>query len=78
MRRWYARQKIPQSGVMLSDVKQGEGRGHRRSLWTDRRQGSKKFLIAVIKSRVDIERPESVLGPMFELAEIVPESFARC
>ena len=36
---------------MLSDVKQGEGRGHRRSLGTDRSQGSKKFLIAVIKSR---------------------------
>ena len=53
LRGWYARREIPQSGVIL-DVKQRKdwtGRDHRRSLGTDRSQGSKKFLIAVIKSR---------------------------
>ena len=53
LRGWYARQEILQSGV-ISDVKQRKdwtGRDHRRSLGTDRSQGSKKFLIAVIKSR---------------------------
>ena len=54
------------------------GIGHRRSLRTDRRQGSKKFLVVVIKSRVETERQESVLEPMPNLAEIVFESFPQC
>ena len=60
-------------------VKQGEdwtGRCHQRSLGTDRKQGSKKFLIAVIESRLEAERPESVLGPMPELGDCSREFFA--
>ena len=74
------RREIPQSGMVISDVKQGKNwteRDHRRNLKTNRRQESKKFLIAMIKSK-ETERPKSVLESMFELAEIVPESFARC
>ena len=46
------------------------GRDLRRSLGTDRRQGSKIVLVAVIESRVETERPESVLGPMAKLTKI--------
>ena len=55
--------------MVILDVKQDEdwtGRDLRRSLGTDRRQGSKIVLVAVIESRVETERPESVLGPMSE------------
>ena len=62
----------------MKQRKDWTGRDHRRSLGTDRSQGSKKFLIAV-KNR-GTERLKSVLGPMSdaELAKIGPESFARC
>ena len=63
---------------MISNMKLGENwtaRGHRRSLRTDRRQGSKKFLIMMIESKLEAERSESVLGSMPELAEIVAASF---
>jgi len=55
-------------------VKQREDwteKGHRRSLRTNQRQGSKKSLIAVIESRLEAEQSESVLGSMPELTEIV-------
>ena len=55
--------------MVISNVKQRED-WMRRSLRINRRQGSKKFLIVVIKSRLEAE-PESVLGLMSELAEIV-------
>jgi len=59
---------------MTSDVKQGEdwmGRGHRRSLKTNQKQGSKKSLIAMIELRLEAKRSESVFEPMPELVEIV-------
>jgi len=66
------RWEIPQLGVVISDVKQGENwkRDHRKSLRTNRRQRSKKFLIQMIESKLKAE-PKSVLEPMPELAEIV-------
>ena len=66
--------------MVISDVKQGKDytkRGHRRSLGTNRRQGSKKFLVAVIESRLEAVRSESVLESMPELVEIILESFPR-
>ena len=59
------RWEIPQLGVVISDVKQGENwkRDHRKSLGTNRRQRSKKFLIQMIKSKLKAE-PKSVLEPM--------------
>ena len=54
------------------------GRDHRRSLETDRRQGNKIFLVVAIESKVETERPESVLGPMPELAKIALTNFSRC
>ena len=57
--------------MVILDVKQGEDWTGRRSLGTNRRQRSKKFLIVMIESRLEAERPESFLGPMLELAEIV-------
>jgi len=56
-------QEILESEVVTSDMKQEEdwmGRSHRRSLRTNQRQGSKKSLIAMIESRLEAERPESV------------------
>ena len=44
----------------------------------DRSETGEKFLVAVIESRLEAEQPESVLGSMPELAEIVLESFLRC
>ena len=42
------------------------------------RQESKIFLVMVIESRLETERPESVLGPMPELAKIALTNFSRC
>ena len=61
-------------------MKHGEnwtGKGPRRSLAIDRRQGTKKFLVVPIDSRLEAKRPESVIGSMPELAEIVLENFPR-
>jgi len=59
LRGWY--ETGNSSRMMISDES-----GKRICLGINRRQESKKFLIAVIESR-----PESVLGPMPELVEIV-------
>ena len=42
LREWYTKREIPQSGMMISDVKQGKNwmrRGHRRSLGTESKTG---------------------------------------
>jgi len=60
--RGYVRREIPQSEVIISDMKYigyGEnwmGKGHRRSLGIDQRQGNKKFLIVPIESRLEAKR----------------------
>jgi len=50
------RREIPESKVVTSNAKQGEdwtGSDYRRSLRANQRQGSKKFLIVVIESRLN-------------------------
>jgi len=72
LRGWYARRKVPQSGMVIPEQENDwTRRGRRRSLGTNRRQGNKIFLVAAIESMMETERPESVLGPTLDLAKIV-------
>ena len=61
---------------MIPDVEQEKnwtGRGHPRSLETD-----KIFLVMEVELKLKTVRPKSVLGPMRELAKIALASFSRC